>query len=233
MIDTSNWNYYYKLNTNGVPHSSNLLYTPTVNPEGTVMCMHYCNDPIYRSDEDAQIGEDLIQWFFEREIKFLNKFIHLDTTPEVYDVDHANRKVYIEWNKETLSQILFTPGRILDNELPDWQEQIKSFLVATKENNFWKMALYPHCFYISKNGKLKTIDMYSVVPYEERYIERKIIEGVIGKHGAYRFDQSTDDNGYIDFKKFFEITVTKHLSMTWPYYIFRDAFEEIYNDRLE
>jgi hypothetical protein len=128
---------------------------------------------------------------------------------------------------------LFTPGRILDNELPDWQEQIKSFLVATKENNFWKMALYPHCFYISKNGKLKTIDMYSVVPYEERYIERKIIEGVIGKHGAYRFDQSTDDNGYIDFKKFFEITVTKHLSMTWPYYIFRDAFEEIYNDRLE
>jgi hypothetical protein len=230
MTDTSSWHYYYKLNTDGVPHSSNLLYTPTVNPEQTVMCMHYCVDPVYRSDEDTQVNEDLIQWFFEREVKFLNQLSYLKTTPELYEVDLKNRKVFIEWNKETLSQILFTPGRNIDQELPDWQDQIRNFLIATKENKFWKMALYPHCFYISKNNVLKTIDHYSVVPFEEQFIERKIIEGVIGKHGAYRFDASTDSNGYIDFKKFFEITVTKHLSMTWPNDIFASVFKEIYND---
>jgi len=230
MTDTSSWNYYYKLNTNGVPHSSNLLYTPTVNPEQTVMCMHYCIDPVYRSDEDTQVNEDLIQWFFEREVKFLNQLSYLKTTPELYEVDLKNRKVFIEWNKETLSQILFTSSRNLDQELPNWQDQIRNFLIATKENKFWKMALYPHCFYISKDNVLKTIDHYSVVPFEEQFIERKIIEGVIGKHGAYRFDASTDSNGYIDFKKFFEITVTKHLSMTWPNDIFASVFKEIYND---
>lgn len=228
MTDTNNWGYYYKLNNNGQPHSSNLLYTPRVNPEQTVMCMHYCIDPVYRSDEDTQVNEELIQWFFEREVRFLNQFSNLKTTPEVYEVDYANRKVFIEWNKETLSQILFTPDRNLDKELPNWQEQIRDFLIATKENKFWKMALYPHCFYIAKDSTLKTIDHYSVVPFEEQFIERKIIEGVIGKHGAYRFDASTDDKGFIDFKKFFEITVTKHLSMTWPNSVFANVFEEIY-----
>jgi hypothetical protein len=230
MTDTSDWNYYYKLNNDGRAHSSNLLYTPTVNPEQTVMCMNYCNDTVYRSDEDTQVNEDLIQWFFEREVKFLNQLSDLKTTPKLYDVDLKNRKIFIEWNKETLSQILFTPSRNLDNELPNWQEQIRDFLMITKENKFWKMALYPHCFYISKDSTLKTIDYYSVVPFEEQFIERKIIEGVIGKHGAYRFDASTDENGFIDFKKFFEITVTKHLSMTWPNNIFAEVFQEVFHD---
>jgi hypothetical protein len=136
----------------------------------------------------------------------------------------------MEWNKETLSQILFTPDRNLDKELPDWKEQMKQFFISTKANNFWKLSLYPNCFYISKEGILKTIDNYAVVPYEEQFIERKIIEGVIGKHGAYRFDESTDANGYIDFKKFFEITATRHLSQAWPSNIFSEVFKELYKN---
>ena len=65
------------------------------------------------------------------------------------------------------------------------------------------------------------------MPYEERFIERRIIESIIGKDGAYRFDESTTD-GQIDFKKFFEITVTRHLTRYWPSTIFADVFEEIY-----
>ena len=48
MTDISNWGYYHKLNPNGTPYPSNLLYTPRVNPEQTVMCAHYCIDPAYR-----------------------------------------------------------------------------------------------------------------------------------------------------------------------------------------
>ena len=229
MTDTSNWDYYYKLNLDGKPNDSNLLYSPKVNPEGNIMCMHYTVDPIYRGNEHI-VNEDLLEWFFEREVRFLNELSHLKTTPKVYDVDLVNRKVFIEWNKETLSQIVFNKERNLDNELPDWQEQIKDFLISTKENKFYKMALYPHCFYISKDKILKTIDYYSIVPYAERFIERKTIEGIIGKDGAYRFDESTDDAGVIDFKKFFEITMTKHLKMYWPNSPFPDIFNEVYYD---
>lgn len=228
-MDTNNWNYYYKLNLAGEPTDSNLLYTPTVNPEQTVMCMHYCVDTEYRK-EGPVINEDLIQWFFEREVKFLNELSNFKTTPKLYDVDLKNRKIFIEWNRETLSQIVFDKKRNLDQELPDWKIQIRNFLIKTKNNSFYKMSLYPHCFYIDKDGVLKTIDYYAVVPYNERFIERKIIEGVIGRQGAYRFDESTNEDGYVDFKKFFKITLTKHLTMFWPNSPFTELFEEIYHD---
>ena len=231
MTDTSSWNYYYKLNLDGKPNTSNLLYSPKINQEQTVMCMHYYTDKFYRkNDINNEIDDNLLQWFFEREVKFLNNFSHLPTTPVVYDVDLVNRKVFIEWNNETLSQIVFDPTRNLDQEFPDWQKQISDFLISTKENKFYKMAMYPHCFYKSKDNQLKTIDYYSVVPYSEQFIERKIIEGIIGKDGAYRFDESTDANGYIDFKKFFEITVTRHLERFWPNSLFGKLFKEIYQN---
>jgi len=149
---------------------------------------------------------------------------------ELLDLDLKNKKIFVEWNPTTLNRILFKDKQNLNDICPSWKIQIFQILKDITDNGCYKMALYPHCFYISKNNVLKTIDHYSVVPFEEQFIERKIIEGVIGKHGAYRFDASTDSNGYIDFKKFFEITVTKHLSMTWPNDIFASVFKEIYND---
>jgi hypothetical protein len=231
VIDTGDWKYYYKLNLNGTPWASNLLYTPKVNPEQTVMCAHYCIDLEYRPYETTSVPEDLVDWFFKRDVNFLKKLSHLKTTPELYDVDYENRKIFMEWNKETLSQVLFTPSRDLDIEVPNWKDQMKDFFVSTKANNFWKVSLYPNCFFISKDGQLKTIDNYAIIPYEERFIERKIIEGIIGKDGAYRFDHATDEKGFIDFKKFFEITITTHLKeKSWGNTVFSDIFEEVYND---
>ncbi len=229
MIDTTSWEYYYKLTPDGYPTDSNLLYSPKVNPEGNVMCMHYCIDNEYRKNGPIT-DKGLIQWFFEREVKFISELSYLKSTPKVYEVDLANRKIFIEWNKETVSQIVFNKNRNLDEELPDWKDQIREFLIASKQHNFYKMALYPHCFYIGKDSVLKTIDYYSVIPYSERFIERKIIEGVIGKDGAYRFDESTDSAGYIDFKKFFEITATTHLTRYWPNSPFNEIFKEIYQN---
>ena len=229
MTDTTNWKYYYKMNPSGSMGTSNMLYTPRVNPEQTIMCMSYAIDPAYK-DNDHVITEDLLNWFFEREVKFLTEFANLKTSPEVYDIDLKNKQVFIEWNKETLSQIMYDSTRDLNIECPDWEKQVKDFLITTKQNEFYKMALYPHCFYISKNGGLKTIDYYSVVPFEERFIKRSIIESIIGKDGAYRFDESTTEDGLIDFKQMFEITVTRHLSRYWPTSVFADTFKEIYND---
>jgi hypothetical protein len=226
MTDISNWNYYYKLTPEGYPHDSNLLYSPLVNPEGNVMCMHYCQDPVYRPD-GRKIDKELIDWFYAREIKFIQDLSDLNSTPNIYEIDTTNNHVFIEWNKETLSQIVFDSNRSLDNEFPIWKEKLHSILKNIKQKNYYKMALYPHCFYISKDGELKTIDYYSVVPFSERFIERKVIEGVIGAQGAYRFDDCTQD-GMIDFKKFFEITVNSHLTKYWPNSPVPTFFKEIY-----
>jgi len=231
MTDTSTWNYYHKLNPTGTLWSSNMLYTPRINSEQTVMCAHYCTDLNYRPNDTNIISEELLDWFFKRDVKFLTELADLATTPKLYDVDHTTRRIFMEWNKETFSQILFTPGRNLDEEVPDWREQMKAFFISTKEREFWKLSLYPNCFFVSKGGQLKTIDNYAVVPYEERFIKRDLIEGIIGKDGAYRFNYSTDENGFIDFKKFFEITVTKHLQeKSWGNTVFAELFQEVYCD---
>lgn len=226
MTDISNWTYYYKLRPDGVATDSNLLYTPYVNPEGNVMCMHYCYDPVYRPGKE-QISQDLIDWFYQREVRFLCGLADISTTPTVYEIDRKSNKIFIEWNKETLSQILFDKNRNIDQEFPTWKQEIYSMLENLKAVEHFKMALYPHCFYISKDNSLKSIDYYSVVPFNERYVERKIIEGVIGKDGEYRFDESTE-NGLIDFKKFFKLTLTKHLSMSWPNSPFPTIYEKLY-----
>jgi hypothetical protein len=99
------------------------------------------------------VPQGLVDWFFKRDVKFLKELSHLKTTPKLYDVDYDNNKIFIEWNKETLSQVLFTSGRDLDKEVPNWKEQMKDFFISTKENNFWKVSLYPNCFFISKDGQ--------------------------------------------------------------------------------
>ena len=226
MTDISNWKYYYKLRPDGIATDSNLLYTPYVNPEGNVMCMHYCYDPVYRPGKD-QISQDLIDWFYKREVRFLCGLADLPTTPTVYEIDLKQNKIFIEWNKETLSQILFDKNRSIDIEFPQWKQEIYNMLENLKSVEHFKMALYPHCFYISKDNSLKSIDYYSVVPFNERYVERRIIEGVIGKDGEYRFDESTE-NGMIDFKKFFKLTLTKHLGMSWPESPFPSIYKKLY-----
>ena len=137
--------------------------------------------------------------------------------------------MFIEWNNESLSYVVNDPNRSIDKELPDWKHQLKEILKEFYSAGYYKMSLYPHCFFIDKNKQIKTIDYYAVVPHNEPYIEYKLIEGVVGEHGKYRFDKSTD-NGLLDINKFHEITVNTHNDTYWPYNPFKEVYKEIYND---
>ncbi len=229
-MNNTDWKYYYKLGPGGHKTESNLLYTPTVNNEGTVMCMHYRIDKQYRSNTPDELTQDLVDWFFKREVKFLKEMQHLSSTPEVYHIDYTNQKIFIEWNKETLSQIVHNLKRSIDSEIPNWKEQLVSIFKDLYLTKHYKLTLYPHCFFLDKNNNIKTFDFYAVVPHDERYIERKIIEGVIGPTSMQRFDQSTVD-GKIDFQDFHRITVKTYIKDYWldnnP---FISVFDELFND---
>lgn len=225
-MNNTGWNYYHKL-AYGQEVETNLLYTPTVNSEGSVMCMHYCIDRDYRNNTPRTLTIDLVEWFFEREAKFLIDLQHLKCTPEVYEIDYDNKKIFVEWNKETLSQIVNDPNRSIDRELPNWNLQLKEIFKEFQDAKHYKLSLYPHCFFIDKNKQIKTIDYYSVVPHDQQYIERSVIEGIIGIDGAYRFDNSTN-NGLLDFKKFHEITINTHLDNYWDVNPFKEIFSEEY-----
>jgi len=225
-MNTDNWNYFYKI-VDGRPNTTNLLYTPLINDTKDIMCMWWNETSPYQRNTRLTAG--LVNFFFEREIKYLTTFQDKPWAPKLIDVDLKDRKIFIEWNKETLNTIIFTPGRNLNKECPNWKEQIFEILKDVLDSGYYKMALYPHCFFIDTNGNIKTFDMYSTIERDNPYIERQLIEGMIGDESQGRFNDSTS-SGIINFKTFFKITLTDHLSKTWPDNPFPDFYKRLIND---
>ena len=223
-MDITGWEYFYKI-YDGRPQPTNLLYTPLVNPEGTVMCMLWDATSPYQN-ANTRLTKELIDFFFERELVHLKEFQGLRWAPKLLEVD--GNKIFIEWNKETLNQIVFTPGRSLDQECPDWREQIFFILEDILDLGYFKMALYPHCFYLDKNKKIKTFDYYSCLSQAERYLERSKIEGMIGDDSGGRFNEVTKD-GLIDFEMFFKNTLSGHLTKVWPDSPFAEYYKRLYD----
>lgn len=219
----SDWKYLYKIVDGNSMVTTNLLYTPKVN--STKMCMAWDSKSEYQ--KGRQLTDDLIDFFFEREVKYLKKFQGFSWAPKIIDVDFTLKNIIIEWNHRSLNHIIFGGGN-LDQECPTWREQIYNMLVDIKNAGCIKNALYPHCFFIGEDGKIKTIDFYSCIEEADPFIEYKTIEGMIGTQSTDRFIKSTD-NGSIDFRKFFKITMTEHLAKTWPDNPFPNFYRELYD----
>jgi len=227
MINTAGWDYYLKQDpVDKIRCASNLLYTPLVNPEGTIMCMHYDETSEYQK-ENTRLTKELVDFFFAREVQHIKLFQEYPWAPKILDIDLENRKVFIEWNKETLNDIVYTDGRDLNQECPTWKDQLFAILKDIVDSGHYKMALYPHCFFIDNNGKLKTFDFYSCISHEERYLEKSKIEGMLGQGSRTRFDEVTD-NGLIDFEMFFKRTLSTHVK--WPEDPFPEFYKRLFND---
>ena len=203
MIDTSNWNYFYKVR-NGVHSTTNMLYTPLVSPNGDMMCMRWDKDSPYQAD-NTKLTTDLIDFFFEREVKYIKLLEHFDWAPNIYEIDLTNKNIIIEWNKETLNTILFVKEQNLNDVCPDWKDQIFQIVKDIVDYGYYKMALYPHCFFIDTRGKIKTFDFYGCIEKDNAFVERSKIAGMIGPDSANRFDMTTTKDGIIDLNIFFSL----------------------------
>jgi hypothetical protein len=180
MIDTSGWGYYFKQDpVDKIRCPNNLLYTPLVNPEGTIMCMWYDETSEYQK-ENTRLTKELVDFFFEREVFHLTKFQNYSWAPKILEIDLKNRKIFIEWNKETINDIVYTDGRDINKECPTWKEQLFNILKDILDAGYYKMAMYPHCFFIDKKGILKTFDFYACLLITDRYMEYSKISGILG-----------------------------------------------------
>lgn len=220
-MNTTNWEYYYKLDPVYLNRcESNMLYAPKVAPDKSILCMHYdYTDNIYqKANERNDFTEGLVDFFFQREVHHLNMFKDYSWCPKVYDINMNERKIFIEWVGETCNDY-YEPGRTL-NELPDWKEQLYNILSDILDAGYYKMSLYPHCFFI-KDGVLKTFDFYACLLRSERYLDINILRGMMGNDSAGRFSEATVDNK-VDFEYFFKRILSTHVK--WP----EDPFPEFY-----
>jgi len=225
MIDTSNWSYLYKTVDGNKTCTTNLLYTPLINPDKTILCMLWDAESEYQ--QNRNLTEDLIDFFFEREIASLVHFQGTPWTPKLIGYSKTNRQIFIEWNDKSLNQIIFDDNN-LDEVCPDWKDQLLIILKDIVSSGYYKLSLYPHCFYLDKNKKIKTIDYYGCVDSGDPYIERSKIEGMIGNDSFGRFDEATED-GMVNFEKFFKRTLSTYLSKSWPDNPFENIYKQLYD----
>jgi hypothetical protein len=224
---TTDWKYLYKIGKGGSLQTTNLLYTPIVNCEETIMCMQYDENSPYQKNK--RLTKEIVDFFFEREVKFLTKFQGYKWAPKLLDVNLDTRSVFVEFNgTQTINRVLMTEGRDLNAEYPNWKVQIFEFLEDLEKTDCYKMALYPHCFFFNSNGQLKTFDFYSCVDRQDCLIPRSAVENLIGDDSTGRFDSATEGD-YINFEIFFKNTVMHHLDNSWLDNPFREFYKKIYD----
>lgn len=218
-----NWSYVRKYKE-GAAQETNLLYVPKMNEDGTRIHCDWHFDLEYFGNRKP-IEEPEMNFFFERECRYLTAVQGKSWAPELYSIDKENRTIDLEWNTESLNHIITDDSRDLNIELPDWKEQIFNILKELDEMGYYKMAIYPHCFFIDKNKKLKAIDYYSIVEKNDPLIPRSMLSGIIGDNSAKRFNDSTKDD-MIDFTVFLKITMKEFLNNSW---IKDNPFPEFYD----
>lgn len=212
MIE-DNRKYLYKIGyIDKLQDTTNLLYTPLLSADDDILYMIYDETQDYQR-RNTNLTKELTDFFFEREVQYLKVFQGYDWAPTLLDVDILTRTATIEFGKETLNQIITDPNRDLNEECPDWKEQIWTIIKDIDDAGYYKLTLYPHCFFL-KDGKLKTIDFYACVEKSNPFLERCKLEGIIGEKSGGRFNDSTEGN-LINFQTFFKITMSEFLSSSW------------------
>lgn len=222
-MNIDNWIPYYKIDPlEQRLVRSNMLYTPLVNPEGNIFCMNWDSENVYQLKHGPRENfKELLDFFFRKEVKNLNLFQKFSWSPEIIDIDLKNQQIFFKWHKETCNNIVYG-GRSLDEECPDWQQQLHSIIEDILVTGYFKPSLYPHCFYINDNGLLHTFDFYACVSREDPLVDFSLIKGMVGPNSMLRFEEAMI-NGKINAEIIFKRALEHYIK--WP----DDALLKIYH----
>jgi hypothetical protein len=220
----NNWIPYYKIDPieNRLTRH-NMLYTPLVNPEGNIMCMLWDADSGYqtRYGPRPEFTQELVDFFFNRELTHLEIFKDYSWAPEIVDIDVSGKKIFYKWYGETLNNVVYDSSRNLNKEIPTWKKQLEIILNDIYKIGYMKMSLYPHCHYLDNSGNIHTMDFYGCAPCSDPFIEVSKLYGMIGPRSNERFEEATT-NGIVDLTFFFKRAMTHYIK--WP----EDPLPEIY-----
>jgi hypothetical protein len=214
MSTLHNWTPYYKIDpTENRLVRSNMLYTPLINPEGNIFCMNwdYLNEYQTKHGPRDDFDEELIDFFFEKEIKYLTIFSRYKWSPRLIDIDIVNKQIFFEWPGETCNNIIYT-GRSLNDHCVDWQQQLHNIVTDIVDTGYYKLSLYPHCHFI-QDGILRSFDFYGCVEIDNPYVELDKIKGMVGPNSQGRFDEAVV-NGVVNLNILFKRALEKYI--VWP-----------------
>ena len=145
--------------------TANSLYEPII--DGNRFIMNWNKNSYY---ENKLMTDEHYDYWFKREMTYINKISDKDYAPEVVDVDEKNRKIIFKWYDKSLCRNLDIDG---------WKDKVISIKHDLEKSGIKKINLYPHTFYYDDEDNLRIFDMYGCTSNEDRYIKLNLIEPLI------------------------------------------------------
>jgi len=190
-LNINNWKPYLKLDTEGLQCMAQQTYEPLVSPDGKTFCKNYefPNEYQYRDEKDRPLYTDEVcDWFFDNEVKYLLEFEDKPYAPEDIDIDFVNRRIFLKWYSKSCNQIMYVPNGIWPQG--EWRDQIKDIVLDQYNSGIYKLTMYPHCHYVDSQGQMRAIDWYGCVPIDAPYIAEKYMQGIIHETAQFRLEET-------------------------------------------
>ena len=184
----NDWNYYYKFSERGRRGMAQTTYEPLINPEGTVFCANYNLNTNYHQSMGSRplYDQEVIDWFFNNDLKNLEHFSKKDYAPEILDIDHVNKRIFIKWYGKSCNDVVYG-----EDQWPhEWLDQLKDVILDQHNEGYYKLTMYSHCHFVTDTGQLKAIDWYGCVPISNPFIHRKYMDTIIHESAKFRLDET-------------------------------------------
>lgn len=180
MIDTKNWNFLYKLDSQGRNCVSQHTYEPLLNPEENILCYNFAQHNNYCN---KILKTETCEFFFQREIESLENFKLFDWCPTLIDVEYNNRKIYIEFSNNLINHLIQKNPQSIDY----YQESAITVMKDLYKLDKGKISIHPQCFFLTTDGKIKTIDFFSSFEFSQSRVDRNLVDDILSHNSKLLF----------------------------------------------
>lgn len=197
-MEIKNWELVFKFNyhTKKIVET-NLVYTPLT--DGKIFCMNFDHTHPYQNEMVSSFlpvrpfyNEETTNFFFKRELEFIEKFKNYSWTPNYLEVDKKFKKIFFEWPGESFNKIVSSNADI-NNYCPNWENQLEKIILEIIDAGCYKLTIYPHCFF-SNFGIMKTFDFYGCAYSKYPYLPLEKVKGIMGVASSERFEKAINNN---------------------------------------
>lgn len=228
-MNIDHWKPFFKLDESGRPCMSQQTYEPLLNPEGNIFCANYdCNNRYQRLEDEYRplYTKQAVDYFFDQEIKYILEYKNYHFMPDLLDIDYQKKKIFFRWHGESCNHMIYGSKKI-DAVCPDWKDQIKNIILDLYNSGTYKLTMYPHCHYVDRYGKMKSIDWYGCVPTNNYWVDAIWMDSIIHHTAKFRLEETGDIiNGKYNLERMFKGSIGKHVK--WGdqdmAYIYKEIF---------
>ncbi len=204
------WNYYYKFSEPNKKGIAQTTYEPLINPEGNIFCANYSLDSTYHQSMGPRplYTKEVIDWFFNNDVKNLERFSKKSYAPEILDIDYANKRIFLKWYKITCNDTVYSS----DSWPLEWLDQLKEIMLDQYNEGYYKLTMYSHCHYITDYGQMKAIDWYGCLPISQPLVPKVCMDAIIHDSAKFRLEETGPvEDGYYNMETMFKRGLEEHV----------------------